>query len=96
MVTVCEQSVQDGLHSTRASQSYIQGLFRRQQPQKAAEPKEVVPTGTTSADSCCKSCTVAHVLERKYKHSDAVNITTAGCCCFQKLFLTFLHSIQII
>ena len=75
MVTVCEQSVQDGLHSTRASQSYIQGLFRRQQPQKTAiETKEVVPTGMTSADSRCNCCTDARVLERNHKLSGAMYI----------------------
>ena len=78
MGTVCEQSVQSELHSTRASHSYIQGLFRRQQPQKAAvETKEVVPAGMTAADSRCDSCTVAHVLERKYKLYGAMYIAAS-------------------
>ena len=33
---MCMQDVQSGLQSARASQSYIQGLFRQQQPTKPA------------------------------------------------------------
>ena len=43
---MCMQDVQSGLQSTRASQSYIQGLFRQQQPIKpACETKMEHPDG---------------------------------------------------
>ncbi len=46
---MCMQDVQRGLQSTRASQSYIQGLFRQQQPIKpACETKMEDPNGTWS------------------------------------------------
>jgi len=44
---MCMQDVRGGLQNTRASQSYIQGLFRQQQPIKpACETKMEDPTGT--------------------------------------------------